>query len=83
MPRKPLTSEQFRKRVELFRELGVLAYSETEAGFSIQLGPVPPPAPAVRVVPEEALTKEEREARRTKEFRRIATMHNPASRSGH
>ena len=78
MPRK--STAELKERLELCREFGVLAYSETEAGFSFQLGPAPLTVATFK--PEEVLTVEERNARRTKEFRRVATLHNPASRSG-
>lgn len=79
MPRKSLTNAELKQRLELCREFGVLAYSETEAGFSFQLGPIG--VAPVRIV-ESPLTKEEAAARRTAEFRRVATMHNPGARSG-
>lgn len=75
------TNEELRSRIALCRELGVLSYSETAAGFSFQLGPIPF-APPLRVhEPEEVLTDAERNARRTREFRRVATLHNPAARN--
>jgi hypothetical protein len=79
MPRK--STAELKERLELCREFGVLSYSETDAGFSFQLGPAPLNLATFRPA-EEVLTDAERAARRTKEFRRVATLHNPASRSG-
>lgn len=84
MPRSKPTIDELKKRLELCREFGVVVYQETDKGFSFQLGPQPlgPSLAAITGGNDEVLTVEERNARRLKEFRRVATMHNPAARSG-